>query len=508
MVKAAVLIFSIASLVYAAASKAAVGKAPLKLTPQAITDLVIKNSYEMRQIRAQLEIDRWDEDEQLKDWSWELMLALGSAKTSEESLGGLNNDMDSSYTTQLSLSKKLVTGTQLKLNYDLTDQKSELTPFSTSFREEFQTYNKVMLELRQELWQNSFGYADRRRLTSASQKSLGQRIQTFEKVEELVLNALKQYWKTFVSGQLFRESLEARDRYAQLTNEATRKRRLGFAGPGEFAQASAELEEWEKRVKEASIEYLQDKAELARLLNLESSSSLENSTSESAAALDTSAGADFELEAPQELPLVPSLAKVKIEDLRVVRSLERLASSQESKLDEIESDSQPSLAVVGRVGATGLEKDSAESMSELKSGEKKSYFVGVELGIQFGSGFTSRNIAHHRQLQLKSKIELESAKKAIQIQILNSERQAKAMYGVAVSARKQVGFRRQAVKDLLVTYRQGRTSLDDYVRALNELSRSETAATEATGNFHIVLNEWAAFRDELVKSPSELLGVN
>jgi outer membrane protein TolC len=82
-------------------------------------------------------------------------------------------------------------------------------------------------------------------------------------------------------------------------------------------------------------------------------------------------------------------------------------------------------------------------------------------------------------------------------------RQVQASYANALTSKSQKDFRQKAVKELQRSFNQGRTDISLLIEALNRYSAAEVNYAVTLGQYQIALNEWAAFRDELIPSQLE-----
>ena len=266
-----------------------------------------------------------------------------------------------------------------------------------------------------------------------------------------------------------------------------RKTGLGYSAPGELSQVQAEYEGREQTVKTASRDYLKNTENLLTLLGLEP-------------------GTEIQFSVPQEIPAVPKLEPKKVDELRSVRSQKLKVESAKESLTASKSKSYPTLNLVGKAYTSGADENADGSYSELTSGTRPKYYIGLKLAYKFGSGFLEEDIRTKRLNR-----DLEETR--LQRQLLEagdveaqSLRNVETSFSVAQSAARQKVFREKAANELTRSFNQGRTDIAILIEALNKFFNSEVVYSQAVGNYAIALNEWAAARDELIpdeKNPSD-----
>lgn len=412
--------------------------------------------------------------------NWNLLLESGQEVDKAENFGLLGDFKFERYKTTFALSKPLLTGTTLGVNYARTSQKSDVTGTANPQL----TLDSLGFTLEQTLWGNFLGAGTRASIAKAEfdyEATLSLRA---NELEDLVLEALRAFWNAYVAQENFRESLASRDRYEKLVAAVRRKTSLGYSAPGELSQVQAEYEGRVQAVKNASTAYLANVDLLITLLGLPP-------------------GSEVNFVVPKELPPVPKLSDKAIEELRIVRSQELKLKASQEDLDSSLSAAKPTLNLVGRYATTGVDPQADGSFAEMTGNTHPTYYVGVKLQYSFGSGILDEGIRARKAARALEEVKLGRTRLEERDKAVAAERKVGATYAVAQSALRQRELREKAVQELNRTYNQGRTDISVLIRALNDLFATEVEAMRALGNYQIALNEWAAIRDELIPDENQ-----
>ncbi|MNK06224.1 Outer membrane efflux protein [compost metagenome] len=453
------------------------------LSQRDVAELALKQGFRTKEVNLTYQQNRFPYVQTLSLYDWQLSAETGFEQDKSASLLTGNGATDSKYEryrTIASLSKPFTTGTTLGLELTRLSVKTDLGTFSTPTPPPSeQTLDSAGIILEQALLGNFFGVADRAIVNSAEASYKASEIIWTNELEEVVLEAIRLYWDTYVSQENFKEATASRDRYKQLVDSVKRKTSLGYSAPGELSQVQAEFEGREQTVKLASTAFL---------------TNMENLVTN----LDLPTGTEIQFATPKDIPPVPKLVEKKVEDLRIVKSQKLKVEAANDSLTAAKSERYPTLNLVGRAYTSGVDETSEGSYSELASGTRPKYYIGLRFAYNFGSDIQKETVIT-RRLQK----ELEETR--LQRQLLQSQdsedqavRRVQATYAIAQSAAKQKVFREKAATELTRSFNQGRTDISILIEALNKFFSSEVVYSQAVGEYAIALNEWAAVRDELI----------
>lgn len=458
--------------------------APMALSQKDVAELVLKQGVSSKEVTYRYEQSRFDLIKAESATDWKLLLESGYEKDNSVSLNSQVDATYDRYISKASVSKSFLTGTALTFELGRTSQKTGYV--STTIEPEL-TADIYTLTLEQALWGNlapgdqALNPAAVRQAEYNYRSTLSLRA---NELEDVVLEALRQFWNAYVAQENFRQSLAARDRYEKLVAAVRRKTSLGYANPGELSQVQAEFEGQEQSVKKASLDYLKTLDTLLTTLSLPP-------------------GTEISFSIPKDLPPVPKLQGKPVEELRAVKSQELKVRAAEEGLKAADKRGQPSLNLVARAIGTGADDTAEGSYSELTGGAHPKYYAGVKFQYNFGSGLIDEDVRAKRAARSLEEVRLQRTRDEERDRAADVERKVGTTYSVAISARRQSEFRERAAQELNRTYTQGRTDIQNLTRALNDLFTSQVTMIRALGDYHIALNEWAAVRDELIPDRKE-----
>ncbi len=450
-----------------------------QLTPQTVVDSVLKNGDDRKLIQLK-STQQWEPVFKARS-VFDVRLGLEVSHQidqSEQLFGSPYLDSKTSY-LKSSVGKKFSLGTDMELSYWKTQQETVQSVYSTGPIPSKQFQDVVELQIRQSLWKNSFGYGDRAFVKASELTYEAQELQNKEDLEELIIRALEMYWKTCISKKRLEGLFEARERYENLIKTIKTKRRVGYARLAELEQAQAEYERVSQKVKLESLEYLSQLDELFKLMGRHIEGEI-----------------DFTIADQLEKPA--ALQDKDLNSLQVVTiaNLELEAAGEARKAKT--SDVQPTLDAVLKGASTGQDEDTQGSANEVWSFKKPTYYAGLEFKLGFGSGYSrqAKNAANARlqEASIKRKQVLETAEN----QNKKLQRKLNTEYALYVSSSDALKYRRAAYKVLKKGFLQGNIDISDLISAYNSLTEAQLEQIKSIGSYITTLNEYAAFRDELV----------
>ena len=473
LLRIAVIIFS--------ASSSAYGET-LALSQKDVALLILRESNQAKEIDLAAKSTKlaWTQAQATFDYTF--AAEAGHELSKFENFGSNISNKDETLKSQISLSKPFSTGTLLGLQYTRTSLRQDLIAgSSSSLPPSQQTQDIFGLSFEQNLLKNSFGAANRADLKAAEHSYTASSLVRANQLQDLVLTGLRAFWNAYVTQETFQEAVNSRARYQQLVQSIKKKSSYGYTGPGELAQAQAELEFREENVKVASTVYLRALDELANLLKY-------------------SAETDVKFIVSDETPFPPAGAKTEITQLRGVQSQKLKVEATRELETAAKSRKLADLSLVAKLYQTGLEETPDSAYSEMASATHPKYYLGLKFQYSFGSGIQAEDYENkklNRQLE-ESKLERQLAD--LKSKENDLQRRINENYSQVISSKTQNSYREKAVHELTKSYNQGRTDIAVLIEALNKYFNSEIQHTRAVGDYQITLNEWAAFRDELIPS--------
>lgn len=450
--------------------------ATLVIKQQDVANMVLNKSLKSNEINLRYELEVIKPYLAAVPYDWTLTAESGIERDRSKSYSIITSPDYERYKTSISLQKNLLTGTQLNFELSRNSQKQMLNATSAPPL----TLDNFGMSIQQSLWRNSFGNADRSGISSVELENKATSLLRVNELEELVLEALRLFWNTYVAQESFKESLAAKERYEKLVAAVKRKSGFGYSSPGELPQVLAEYEVRIQNVKTAGDEYLKNLENLTTLLNLEPK-------------------IDIQLQISEDIPIPPSFIKSNLDERRIIRSQTLKTQSAEEAYHTSVWKQKPLLDLVGKYYSTGLADKTQDSTAELLSESANKYYLGLKFQTTFGSNIQEQDVLNKRSALELEKIKLSRGRNEVADKDLQTERRVTTTYNVALSTKEQLIHRDRATQDLAKSYQQGRTDIGVYIEALNKYFTAQVSFIRAIGDYQISLNELAAQRDELVR---------
>ncbi len=416
----------------------------------------------------------------LYDWT---LTSAGSWELSKfESLTGLANPEDRTRIYKLGFSKKTMTGTTLGLDYSRTYQDSILNSFTTNLRPPSLVQDQIDFSLRQDMLNNFFGVNDRARVNSAESQINRAKIDRVESLEELVLRGVRVFWDAYLARESLKEQLDAREKYRFLVRTLERKSAHGFDDKGELAKARAELTNYDRAVKSASLNFLNILDQLFLLMNQPPTQ-------------------DVEFIVPDVLPEIPvAKEEVQLENLRKVRASQMQINVTRYDRDVAKWESYPMLSLVGRASSNGVEETADLAFSEMNSNTNPKYYIGLEFAMKFDSQQARGELANKEATYQEALTTFQKSKSEEWDRLEKTSRALKAKYIVAKLAQEAVVNWQKVITVQERNFRVGRISTAELIQDYNMYYRTYSSRSTATADYHFAIQEYLAARDLIIKS--------
>ncbi len=444
-----------------------------------VAQLVLNQSLKKEESVLNYQQAIYKKNQSLASLDYTLNVESGWEQSKFENFTGTANPKDETYKTNIQLKKTFLTGTNLILEYTRTSLKSEFASSYTGSLPNSQTQDVVGLSLEQSLLKNILGQNTQRDLELSELDVQQAEKNKLLQMQEQVLEAIRAFWKAYVSQKNFLESISTRDRYLKLVESVRKKNQFGYANPGELYQVLAELEIREQTVKSLSQDYLNSLDCLLTLLNMPKEEKIE-------------------LIIPEGLTPAPVLSKLNLETNRSLLIQKDKIKQSEVQLETANNKTLPDLSLVGKVYRSGLEPTSEDAFTEMSTGSHPKYYLGFKFSYSFGSDqqkddykskLIQKNIEHLKFNKLQS--ELLEKESVIQ-------RKIQVSYNSIISLKSQLEWREKALQDIQKAYTQGRLDISQLIDSMNKYFAVQTQYTQSLGDYQIALNEWSALSDQLV----------
>lgn len=363
----------------------------------------------------------------------------------------------------LLLNKKFYTGTTSSLELTQLDYENTTTEY---------TQNYYTLSLEQNLFPYLFSNSEMNSLKAAQTEINRTRLQTEIDLMDAVKDVLSLYWRVQAGRKSVQENEDLLKKYERLVANVKRKKQNAYASAGEVEQALAEYESRKQTWQEDRNTLLTNLQQLKTALNIPADQQIQLATPKVTA---------------KELPPlfsgdIKSLRRYQVQKLR--------AESAVQSYSAVNWKDSAKLSVYGKYTGQGLDADHNESWEELKSDPSDKYTIGVKLDYYFDDELSQKEIQVKRATQTIEVNRLARAEDDLKLQIQNARQKLENAYTNLQTTQNILKYRAEAVRQLTVTYGQGRTDINFLIDAFNKKIQAEVAAINAMGNYSTTLIEY------------------
>ncbi len=451
---------------------------PLVLSQKDVTQMVVTQSHKAQETTLKYEEMRLTPLQKLAVYDWTFSADSGYEWDHTEGPTHPSTLTNQTYKSNLKLKKGFLTGTILNFEFSrnslYANDVDVAAPKTTQH-----THDLLGFSIEQNLWKNAFGIQDRSELEAAELTYQANIMSRTSDMQELVLEALRLYWNTYVAQENFNEALSARDRYQRFVKELRQKTSYGYSNNYELFQIQAELENREQQIKTTSMDYLKNTEELKQLLNLSPETKLQFPTLEG-------------------IPDLPSLQTKNTDEISNIQSQSIKIKAAEAALTASRSQGRPLLSLNGGLYGSGFDEKPSLSENRLLSGANPKYFVGLKFIFQFGSDFSTQDILNKKTTLQIAQHRYQRVSEELKNALAHSERKVQTTFFAVSSVKKQIELREKTVREMQRSFNNGRIDISLLIEAMNKLFSSRVQYTRSVGDYFIALNEWAALNDELV----------
>lgn len=361
------------------------------------------------------------------------------------------------------LNKRFQTGTITSL--ELTN--AEFESNSTKYAQNYYTFG-----LEQNLFPYLYSNGEMQALKAAQLDVERTNLQTDIDLLDATKDVLTLYWRVQASHKSVQENEDLLKKYDRLVANVRSKQKNSYASAGEVEQALAEYETRKQN-------FLEDRITLqANLLQLKT-------------ALNIPADQQIQIIAPKNS--VQTLPAKYTRDIKSLRRYKVQKLKTESAIGNYEASyfkDVPKISVYGKYTGQGLEPDQSNSLTELKDDPTDKYIIGVKLDYFFGDDLAKTEKQLRKATQDVEIARFSRVEDDLKLQIENTRQKLENAYANLQTTQNVVKYRNEAVRQLNVTYFQGRTDINFLIDAFNKKIQAEVAAINALGNYSTTLIEY------------------
>lgn len=363
----------------------------------------------------------------------------------------------------LILSKRFYTGTATTFEYTNVDYDSNTTNYAQNY---------YTLALEQNIYPYIFSNSEMQALKAAKTEVERTRLQTDIDLLDNTKDVLALYWKVQASQKSVQENEDLLKKYGRLVTNVKSKKANSYASAGEVEQALAEYETRKQTWLEDRNTLLTNLQQLKTVLNIPTEQQIELTT-------------------PQNtVKPLPEKFQGDVKALRRYKVQQLKTKSAVASFESTSMKDHPKVSVYGKYTGQGLDPSQSESFNEMKDDPKDKYIVGVKLDYFFGDDLNKAEKQLRRATQEVELARFARAENDLRSQIENTRQKLENAYANVETTQNVVKYRTEAVKQLNVTYFQGRTDISFLIDAFNKKILAEVAAINALGNYTTTLLEY------------------
>lgn len=446
------------------------------LTWEGFIKTALQKSPEVEQTRLRYQVTDLPLQLAYYELDWTAALESGHERDRRLTMNNRVFDLDERFKTTASLSKSFLTGTDLYLDVVSEELKSTSTSVVAA---RDGVYNSYLLTLEQNLWRNAFGQQLRSQVKAAKAESQALKNERLEEIENSLLRGANLFWQAAVLERQYKESEAALKRYETLVKNIERKSQVRYAAPAELAQVRAQYHGRARQVRENLISYEQ------ALLDLK-------------VYLPEAVGASllWDEKFPQFGVKLQS-SQYKIQNTRAYELAELRKQKTIFEATGVASRNKAQFALVGKVGATGVDTTTADSQQQLIEGRRPSWYIGVKWSHTFGSNALESQVRQANAQARAQEIAFDSEKQRLVFLKEQLESAIESLEQSIKAQNEELQAQRQAVRELTRTYNQGRTDISILIEAINRAQSAEIEQVQTRANLEMTYLQWQFLFDKV-----------
>lgn len=436
----------------------------------------LQKSPDVQQTRLLYEVTELPLNRANAQLDWNMTVEVGQERDRTLTLTNQTFDLEESLMKTATVKKSFLTGTDMSLSLISEDYKST-SNFLTTPRDD--TFESYVLSIEQNLWRNAFGQQLRSQVNAAKAEAEGITLRRYEEIEASILKGANLFWSAAVEERRYKESEAALERYKGLVRNIEGKSRNRYAAPGELAQVRAQFYSRERLVRLNKINFEQAMINLKVYLPEMKRADLKWSEK----------FPDFEIakQGPQ----------FDVTKTRAFQMAELRQKQLDLQAEGIESQNKAQVALVGRVGATGVDETASRARRQVVEGDRPEWYVGLKWSHTFGSGVHEAETRQAAAQARAQEIATQSEKERLSLLKYQLEGAIASLQANLKTQSEQLEAQRQAVQQLTRTYNQGRTDISILIDTINRAEDAEVEQVQTRADLEVAYLQWQFLFDKI-----------
>lgn len=450
------------------------------LTPEEVTELALKNNFDIQLARfdAQFKGTDLDKVESIYDTIVEAEVTYKDDRT--KNVSALAGTESETRNYNVGISKKLPTGTTVELDFD-----NERSWTNSSYVTTNPAYeSSATLTLKQDLGRDFFGLIGRSDVKITKIDIENAHYTSSDKIEKMLADVQKTYWKIAqqlsIVGLRYNMLLQA-DELFQINREKIQR---GVIEKPQLLSSEANLRQREVDLIVARNELESYINELKLLLNLENNDAIvlpkEN--------LDLAA---------QFCELNKAL-KIAFSHRRDYLRAKNEVEAKKIKLVMNHNNLWPEINLEASVERNGLEDHFSEAIQEINSEDNPEYFLRLKIKFPLENREAKSEFNKAKIENASALVNLKKTECQILVQIKDSVRNCNILEGRARKQKEINVLQEEKLAAELKHYRYGRSDTDTIIRYQNDLLVSELLYAQALLDYKEALIELSLKENSLL----------
>ncbi|MDE0119765.1 MAG: TolC family protein [Bdellovibrionales bacterium] len=455
----------------------------LTLSQDIVVKKVLENSLEYQKIKASETKPMQNLASVEAFLDWQFFVNAGCESQERNTLNIFENPFQEKCQISSSIGKNFLTGTHLKIQYSHIQWEREFTSAFKKINNSPNTTFTQQLELivEQDLIRNIFGYEDHIKLNIVSTQVEAHKLKLTEETEDLILQAIRQFWHTYIHHLSLKLKTSKKKDYADLAKITKEKSKYGYIKPGELNQIQAE---WEQAKIEVILQKISYEDELKKLLNLLNIKHTNNTVR-------------FNISKNPSSP--PAFDKSLLQTPRRVLLMKKNLLVQKQQLKIQQSSRWPTLKLFGSYGVGGYERSLTSAFEGLTERRNQNYSIGLKFHYSLPSTRARTNLLEFNEDAVEvGEWEVEITKKEFERLIDSTRENLQALYLVLRTSEKIHKLRAGSYKEIRKAFLQGRLDVFQLISAREFTLLSEIEKARLKSRYYQALAYAYAVRDQLI----------
>lgn len=449
-------------------------------------DMALQNSFEVKLAKLDLLIAETDKMYAEAVFDAFLFGNVGYDEDKREQLSVFSADDNQTNTYAAGISKTIPTGTELKATFSDARSWSNSTFISKNPAHSAE----LLLEARQPVGKNFFGYIDRGNISIAKLAVKNADIGTQDRIEAFVADVIKAYWTLAYHKRSVDINAGMLDRAKTLYDSQAKNFDMGIIEKGDLLATEANLFSKKTNLMLARNGYREAEENLKLLMNIEDSARIVPGDIYSFKKVDGT---------------LEKCLKTAFEKSRKYNMDKREVEIKNIDLKLKENAMWPEIDLVGSFAMNGIDAKLGKAAGKTTVADNTYYYAGIEVTVpvENSAARAERNAASYGKE--KAIVRLKETERTIITQVGNSHRNVETFLKTSVNTKETVRLQGEKLQEEEKRFRQGRSRIKTLIDYQNDLLLAELQEAVDIRNLHTANVDLERAMNTLLSKYEELL---